>query len=390
MKLIATTETQRLLECRKCREPAVSSAWSGRVIVHCDYCSFDDERELVLDRAVSADAPYRDKPLSEPRQTPLELNVGKAVPGLPVKDINLAMWRAELVRSAPDAKGSETIEFMRLWMGTWLSERLYREGDRLRARVVLETTLESLTIPPYRAILMGRLAQQAVGLDAIDLAKRWLSAAPELAISEVESETKAAYAFIALKEKNYREALTLTGNLRAGAGFSLGALGLATAINVEAHERDGDLAAANSIMRSLQRMPTSLTVVSLPAISYGLATKAFTRLRRATLRRQILANALVSGVITAVICLAHYMEAEDTVGIVLGGAAAAALVTLPPALSRPKTDRGVKIRQFLMTVVPVVVVLVVGGYVRRHAPSPARVPVAPMVADPEGRGARKE
>ncbi len=48
-KRISLTTNGRLLECRRCNAPVLSSAWSGIVVMKCEACRFEEERLLDLD-----------------------------------------------------------------------------------------------------------------------------------------------------------------------------------------------------------------------------------------------------------------------------------------------------------------------------------------------------
>lgn len=75
-----------------------------------------------------------------------------------------------------------------MWLGCWGAIRFETASDPLRARMLLESALEAVTFPAYRALLLCHLAQHAAVLGATRLARRWLAEMPSVDVAEVASE----------------------------------------------------------------------------------------------------------------------------------------------------------------------------------------------------------
>lgn len=280
-KLDPRSSKSRLLECSKCHEPVASSAWSGPATLRCGYCSFEDERELVLERAATRFArPYRDKEPTRVRETKLSLNLADLLDGRTITDFDIADLRASRELSPIPAIDRADLEWPTVWMTYWWARRMGMAGDTLRARVTLETTLEGIATPAYRAILLANLAQHAAAIGATALAKKWLAACPDVAIAEVESEVRVARVMIAFSKGRFADVRRMTGDTLAGAGFAGAASHLAIGLNIAAHERLAEASLANAIWRDLIRKkfaPTILTVMQ----AYAIQSAEITRVLRA-------------------------------------------------------------------------------------------------------------
>lgn len=319
-KLDPRTSKHRLLECSRCHEPVASSGWSGPVVLRCGHCAREDERELVLERdsAVASDV-ASDKPA-----TKLTIDLEQNPQGYDVLTLDVEMWRAALRRWPSRDEDDAAFEWVRVWMAAWLSLKQYVAGDSLRARVTLETTLEATSIPAYRALLLARLAQHAAGQKAVVLAKKWLRACPSAPLVEVESEVRVARAMIALAKDDVRTALDLTGDMQAGAGCSTSSVGLSIAVNIVAHERQGNHAAADEIIADCARK-AALPYVALLTAMYGMDSTGIVRFRRAARRRAVAWTAAPASSITlaAGALLDAGLPSTAAAAVVTGVAAAA-------------------------------------------------------------------
>ena len=218
------------------------------------------------------------------RATPLTLDLSKALVGHKLGTFGLAELRVALRRQPLAPYALPDIEYRRVWMATWLALLLVRDGDILRARVALETTLETIKTPAYRAMLLAHLAQHAAFLNAPALAKKWLRACPDVAVAEVTSEMKAARLMIAWSKGRVEEVREKTGGNSPGAGFVGGAVALAIALNLAAHERVSDPKVAQKVV--VQAAARNLLLVSsVHATAFQLVPPSLVPLlRRARIR----------------------------------------------------------------------------------------------------------
>jgi hypothetical protein len=242
---LASTST-RILECSKCDEPVAGDRASGAVTFACSRCGASEVREIAPRRLAEVVAAKPGRLLRVDLDAPLD--------GLP-RDAGtarlVAAWRdakAKVKAASEDERAAA--ELALLWLGATLGERRVAAGDHARARATLETVLESLTIPPYRAIALARLACLAAAGGAPALADRWLEACPRtLAVPEVSGEIRAAEAMVARARGDANEVLRV---LREGEIVGA-ARGLAAALRADAHEANGDAALARAAWREATR-----------------------------------------------------------------------------------------------------------------------------------------
>ena len=196
--LEAGNAAQRILPCPKCHAPVAVSGFTGRVRLKCMACAFEEER-VLSSNAIASTSPAA-----------LVVDLDRAPKGRSGRDITPALFRRALAREPHDDRERASVEYERTWSATWLAVRHAMSGDALEARVVLESALETLTLPAYRALICAQLAQHAASQRAVDLAEKWISLAPAVSLLEVEAEIRTARAFLALALDDYDDVLTHT------------------------------------------------------------------------------------------------------------------------------------------------------------------------------------
>lgn len=275
------TKKGRLLACSRCHEPVTLPGWSGVFRTRCGSCCFETERDVTLDRE------------GEPPVAPLGLSfaLGAFLPGRPAPAIDAAALRAACERRAPTPEALPALEWERVWIATWLAWERAAARDPLRARIALETALVATTIPAYRAFLLAHLAQHAASIGAPGLAKKWLKACPDVPLPEVDSEIRAARAFIALAEGRCSDVLHLAGGRVAGSGFTGHAVLTAIALAVEASERTGDQRWAEAILDEALAKKFLLAMAQVMD-AFGLGVDTFPRWTRRVRRKTAIRSAL--------------------------------------------------------------------------------------------------
>lgn len=326
----------RILECARCHEPVLGERAAGRMTLRCGYCGFEDERELSSRRAPEETVTaYRGRPRNaEGRLVKVDLEeVPADMAGKRWTRQSLtALWReAKGTIGAAEEAERANAEFRVVWLGASLANEHASARDFVRARATLETLLELVTLPPYRALVLARLGRLAVLSGAPDLADKWVSAAPrDLRIPEVTSDLRVTDAMVARARGDAKGMLAIIGERDTADEFVGGARWLAVALRVDAHERDDDLALASRVWREVSRASGSKNAVALSkaARAYGLAP----RTRR---RAQLLAVPALVGLMCLLYGLFAFVKGlvfADTIGFVplglmVGGFLLAMLLT---------------------------------------------------------------
>lgn len=276
------SKTMRILECAKCDGLVGGEATGLRVELHCGYCGYDDVRELAGAVAAKSDdgaTAYRGKKRDGGgRALVVDLSV---TPKDPPTGVGIDELRAKWLEAkrALDAEATDeeraTREFSALYVAAILANVHIVKLELVRARAVLETLLEKLVTPAYRAIVLARLARVAALSNAVDLADQWLDAAPrDLRIPEVASELRVAEAFVARAGGDAREVLRLVGEGSTAAEFVGPSRALAVALRIDAHETLGESSNAFSVYKDALVRGIDVQGVAAP---YHLAPKTMKR-----------------------------------------------------------------------------------------------------------------
>lgn len=297
VKLDPKTRKHRLIACAKCRAPVASSAWSGAVL-QCAGCGHDETRVMSLEEASggTTTVAYRDS--AKPRRiegAPLHVNLAADPPGRSSADLEYGAVIDLLLRQASADEDFAAFEWARVWSAATLAFMCAAAGDGLRARVALETALEVVHTPEYRALLRARLAQHAASLRATGLAKKWLEGAPRASVGAIDSEVRAARAMIAYAKEEHDEVVGMTGDTRAGEGFEGAATMLAIALNIDANSRIGRPRVADDIVRECTKRGLVAGVMGTMLafrVSTAVIDRAVSRVRKR--------NAWVAAVMTGV------------------------------------------------------------------------------------------
>lgn len=188
-----------------------------------------------------AAAPYREpaKRSAAAASASVVLDLDAAPPGRSPANLDAEVFRDALASSD---------EWDRTWVAVWLAYRQASLRKPLDARVTLETALESVETPAYRALIFAKLAQHAASIGAPGLAKKWLKARPDAPFPEVESEVRAARALIAHAKDRVEDVIEMTGDTVAGKGFHQGSsMLIAIALNIAANGRVGRTRVAEAV-----------------------------------------------------------------------------------------------------------------------------------------------
>ena len=294
-------------------------------MLECGYCSFADERELSLeipDDAAGAGGPYRDTKKKRARKNRLSLDLSRALVGYPLGSFGMDQLRASWARQPMLEASLADVEWERVWMASWLALLFVKDGDPLRARVALEATLETTKTQPYRALLLAQLAQHAAFLGATDLAEKWLAACPKLPIAELDSEIEAARAMIAWTQGLVEEVREMTGGRLPGAGFSGGAIALAGALNLAAHDRLGDTMATDAAIADA----AARNIFVLGGIHMAAFRLDCPRVKHLARRARIRSACVSAGTFAAALVTANALAYRCEWNVALGGAAAGAAI----------------------------------------------------------------
>ena len=293
-------------ECAHCHEP-VSGRTSpdGTVNVTCGYCGREDAvAALVRPSSEGAgESAYRGKERgASGRKLPLTLDLSKPPPkmnGREKRDVLRKAWVEAKTAPVPESDEERAAhEYRLVWLASSLSGLALREKELVRARSVLEAALERVEIPPYRAMLLARLARLAALSKAVPLARAFLARVPpKMRAPEVVTDVRVAEAFVAREEDGPRGVLDVIGHGDAVDAFSGPLRLLAVALRVDAHEKLGEHKEALATWTAGAKAG-SLMLGSYAAL-YGLAAQT----RKRALQRGYVALVVLVATLWAVVSL---------------------------------------------------------------------------------------
>ena len=284
----------RILQCTRCDEPVAGEGWAGRVTLPCGYCGFEDMRELSAARALEDDAkPYRDArrgsrapglqiDLQHPPRI-LDVPASKLATLAKLRERWLSAKRAPLpANDVKEGVDRASQEYLLLWLAASVASHHVHAREYLRARAILETVLELVTQPAYRALVLARLARLAALSEAPELGAKWLDAAPVgLRIAEVTSDLKVADAMLARARGDYHAVLEIVGQRDTADEYVGTARFIALALRIDAHERLGDPTAATALWKSSIR--GNAVIMGQTAAQFQLAPRTRARSSRRAL-----------------------------------------------------------------------------------------------------------
>ena len=307
-----TSTTLRILECAGCSQPVWAEPAGGRVTFHCGYCGLDDMRELSSLAAPSqTEESYRGARGSR-RSRRIDVDLTrppKGIPRAPTIGALQKLTESERKRIAEiDAESDErsVCEHRLVYCSAALSNQYRIKHDHVRARAVLESALETVREPLYRAIVLGRLARLAAFDGAPQLTLRWLAALPEVRVAELDTDVRVARAAMARTRGDAKAVLEALGPEQ---GFVGASRNVAMALRVDAYERLGDLREARRVYRRGSRGH---------AFAFGAAISTF-ELATRTRKRTIVVGVLALGIIVL---------AFLSLGLALHGSLLAAVVLM--------------------------------------------------------------
>jgi hypothetical protein len=246
-------------ECAGCNEPVSGVvAADGTVAVTCTYCGREDlltstrgrkDRDEDAHESSEGASAYRGKARSAAgRATPLVLDLGKTPPEFKGRDGKEAVRKAWLeAKRAPRAEDADRgdHDYKLTWLAATSSGWNVRAKEAVRARAVLESALDLVETPAYRALLLARLVRLAASAKATPLGRAWLARVPRRRHApEVKTDLLVAEAFLAREESGPRAVLDLLGHGDAVDSFSGPLRMLAVALRTDAHEKLGEHALA--------------------------------------------------------------------------------------------------------------------------------------------------
>lgn len=264
---------------------------------------------LEAPSARETEAPYRQSARrTAVVDTEVTVDLGKAPDGRKGSNLDASVFR--------DALGTSD-EWDRVWVAVWLAYQEAWAGKALEARVVLETALETVHTPAYRALLLARLAQHSASIGAPGLAKKFLKARPRLAIAEIESEVRAARALIAHAKGEMEDVIAMTGDRIAGDGYQGTSVILAVGLNIAANGRVGRTKIAETIATECARngiLDSVMATMQVFRISTAVITNAVRRIRiRSATTSAVIAAAVFA---FAVFGLGYPLERTVIAGVV--------------------------------------------------------------------------
>ncbi|MBX3220101.1 MAG: hypothetical protein KF795_06240 [Labilithrix sp.] len=280
----------RILECAHCDEPVAAPALP-RLSLRCGYCGAHDEREALVTRASGDDGPaYRSRAAGRSGRR-LEVDLGGPVAGLPrrgrlaaARALYLERKRAFAAARDRDDDARTAEEFALLHVAAHVAAMQIAARDWLHARAILEATLEAVTVPVYRALVLARLARLAAMCDAPELGDKWLSLCPpNLRVAEVASDVAVASAMLARARGDHAATLAALGDPERADAMVGNARWFATALRADAYEKLGQSAAAMRAWRTGLGGVRNAAKVGSVAATYHLAAETRKRSARSAL-----------------------------------------------------------------------------------------------------------
>lgn len=297
-------------ECASCNEPVSGAiASDGATSLVCGYCGREDTISIVRPRGDGeAVTGYRGKAEgARGRGKALVLDLGRPHPrfsGRPTEEPIRAGWLAAKGTAPGDDRADH--DYWLVWLATGTSAWAMRRKENVRARAVLETALDLVETPAYRALVLARLARLAATTKAPALARAWLAMAPSSRAPEVTTDLRVAEAFVAREEGGPRALLDTLGAADSDA-FTGQVRLLAFALRTDAHEKLGERALALATWTAGARAGGA-TMGSFAA-TYDLAPET----RRRALRRGGVAIVLLLAAVWALFSVLKAAFAHDPV-----------------------------------------------------------------------------
>jgi len=190
---------------------------------------------------------------------------------IPPHRINEAMtaWQGARRRAAQgEAAAGEEIALL----GRTLASAAEDQGDRLRARALLESSLEVAPFPRHRAVLLGALVRSAVRAGDMNSAFRWWQHfdgnAEDL---ESDSEWRVSTAVVATARGDFMTVLNAVGSTFEQYAIQDALDPQAALFRANALEKSGQLPAANAQLEKMFAMggPAMRNAFERMAASYG-------------------------------------------------------------------------------------------------------------------------
>lgn len=272
----------RILACAHCGEPVSGKPIGNTLELDCGYCETHDVRELrSTTSSVPVERAYRGR---APRDKRAKIVLDMSVPpeGLErFARVTIARraeleraWREMLssTREEDDAELDRKITFL----GFVLSNLHHLRNDAVRARAVLESTLEHVHLPAFRALVLSRLSVSASRARGVELAQKWLDLVPEgVRAVEVESAERIARAWIARTKNDPKGMLDAIGQGNTLDEFVPPFRSVAVALRMDAHEQRGEHRMAYGVWTASRSDSRN---VLFAIRQYGLAPKTHRRI----------------------------------------------------------------------------------------------------------------
>lgn len=237
--------------CWSCHAPVTATpAGSNGTCPACGAAAPTRPRQLVLPPPQGRSPGAQDPALRAQDGRPLVPPPGIAFlfegGGIPAHRMNEALlaWQGARRRAAQgEASAGEEV----VMLGRELANAAERASDPLRARALLESSLEVVQFPRHRAIVLGALARAAVRAGDADAAFRfWQHFDAGAADLETDSEWRVTTAVVATARGDYMTALTALGSTFEQYAIQDALDAQAVLFRANALEKSGQLAAAKA------------------------------------------------------------------------------------------------------------------------------------------------
>ncbi len=212
----------RVLACESCGAPVQGTIAGGRV--RCDYCNAinmlparNDERDRATHHQskLSEGERYQrlraqdNKPLLPPASLQSLMSQGQLAQGAVAEATKQWQQACSEVAKGASFGASERLFFLSIMLYGHLSE----QGEELKVRALIETSLQHLEDQTFRAVLHGMLCRNAARLGDYEAAAYWLSLCdPSSDNLQVDTSYRFSAAYLATAKREFDAVIRLLGS----------------------------------------------------------------------------------------------------------------------------------------------------------------------------------